>query len=455
MNNIKNASSNLQNFLKKSTSASEVANHKDTLFQFGIDLLDTSVHAIHECTVSSNLQISAVTALCLSYTCAYAGLEGCEHFVFDLSPGATGKDSAFDKASELTLQPVLKNQNAKKAQYDYECQSSDDKLPRKSFHCIHTSDATEQGVIVGFDTTKAQFVAIGEVGSKLKNKEHPLMNFLTRGYGKNSVIKPNYKKDLGDSGDLNIDGVSLFFYGNSNLQMLGTNTFKHHLVGGLMNRCILLYNSTKRSFEDQPESYDLPKLVVKKVHYKVRKLISYGQKHADKAKPKRTKTKEYNVFSKYIYDSTNEYAGSVLEYLFKRVMQNLNALIYTFHYLIGAQKGVWEDEIADSTILLGINYMKYVLKGYDALIDEIIGATAEERDEDNVEKLHSTILKLSTKHNTLKLKHRDIYRAAHLTRQQYDKLIFGMHYKTDKKFLHVLPEPSVTSVTCDKSKEVA
>lgn len=445
-------STSIQNFIGKSNVASEVDTQKDIPFYFDIDLLDTSVHEIHKHTVSSNLQISSVIALCLSYVCAYVGLKGCEHYVFDISSGATGKDSAFDKASELILQPVLDTQNTKKAQYDYECQSSDEKLPLKSFHCIHTSDATEQGVIVGFDTTKAQFVAIGEVGSKLKNKEHPLMNFITRVYGKNSVIKPNYKKDLGASGDLTISNISLFFYGNSNLQMLSKNIFKHHLVGGLINRCVLLYNTKKRTFEEQPESYDLPKLVVKKVHYKVRKLISYGQEHADKVKPKLTKTEEYNVFNKYIYDLTNEYAGSEIEYLFKRVMQNLNALIYTFHHLLCAQKGVWQDEIDEATILLGVNYMKYVLEGYDALIDELIGATAEVRDEDNAAKLHTTIFSLSKKHNTLKLKHRDIYRAAHLTRPQYDKLIFGMHYKTDKKFLHVLVE---SSVTCDKIKEVA
>lgn len=444
----------LQNFTKKNNAVCEDTDKKDVPFYFGIDLLDKSVHEIHNHTVSSNLQISAVTALCLSYVCSYMELEGCESYVFDLSPGAAGKDSAFDKAFELILQPVMNAQNAKKAQYDYERQSSDDNLPLKSFYCVHTSDATEQGVISGFDTTKSQFVAIGETSNKLRKREDPLMNFITRTYGKKSLIKPNYKKDLGAIGDLNIDGISLFFYGNSNLQMLGKSTFKHNLVGGLLNRCTLVYNTKVRVFENRPESYDISQEALGKIHFEIEGLMSYAKVNADKTKPKFTKTDEYIAFDKYIFDITNEYSGSEIEYLFKRVMQNLNAIIYTFHYLISAQQGVWNDEIPESTILLGINYMRCVLEGYEALIDEIIGASAEERDEDNVVKLHSTILSLSDKQNSLKLKHRDIYRAAHLTRKQYDKLISSMHYKTDKKFLHVLLESHMTSVTCDKTKEI-
>jgi len=455
MNILENAKKSLQSFTKNSNASSEVTNCKDIPFHFGIDVLDRLITFIHEHTVSSNLQISSVTTLCLSYTCSYVNLKGCESYVFDLSPGATGKDSAFDRAYDLVLKPVMEMQNEKKAQYDYQRQSSDEKLAQKSFHCIHTADATEQGVIAGFDNTKAQFVAIGEVGSKLKNKEHPLINFITRVYGKNNIVKPNYKKDLGAGGDLTIDGISLFFYGNSNFQMLGKSTFKHHLVGGLLNRCILVYNTKTRLFEDRPDSYDISPEVLKESHFSIHRLMIYGEKNASKAKPKLIKTDLYVEFDRYIYDLTNQCSGSELEYLFKRVMQNLNAVIYTLHYLLGAQEDVWWDEVQESTIVLGINYMKYVLEGYDALIDEIIGASAEEREEGAVAKLHSVIFSLSKKQNCSKLKHRDIYRAAHLTRQEYDKLVLNMHYKTDKKFLHILTEPSMTSVTCDKTKEVS
>jgi len=427
----------------------------DLAFHFGIDILDDSINHVHKHTVSSNIQISSVTILCLSYVCAYIGLKGCESYLFDLSHGAAGKDSAFDKASELILGPVIDAQNIRKANYDHSRQGSDENLPVKSYHCIHTSDATEQGIIIGFETTKAQLIAIGETSNKLRKKEDPLMNFITRLYGKKNIMKPNYKKDLGSGGDLNINDISIFFYGNSNFQMLGKNIFTHHLVGGSINRCVLVFNTKARPFEERPESYDLPESVIKDTHETVKYLMAYGAESASKVKPKLVKTDEYIAFDKYIYDLTNMYAGSEIEYLFKRVMQNLNAFIYTFHYLKNAQDGVCSDEIDATTVSLGINYMKYVLEGYNALIDELIGASAEVREEDNIAKLHAVILSLANKKNVLKLKHRDVYRAAHLTRKQYDKYIFGMRYKTDKKFLHVLPELAVTFVTGDKTKEVA
>lgn len=455
MNTSTGAKQKLQNFLQNSAGATALTQAADISFHFGIDLLDTSIHEIHKHTVSSNLQISAVTAQCLSYVCAYGGLNGCESYVFDLSPGAAGKDSAFDKAYELILKPVMDIQNAKKAKYDYERQSNEEKLPTKSFYCVHTSDATEQGLIQGFQSTKSQFVAVGEISNKLRKKEDPLMNFITRVYGKKSIVKPNYKKDLGDSGDLTIDGISLFFYGNSNLQMMGRSTFKHHLVGGLLNRCSLIYSTKKRPFEDRPKSYDLEESVIQECHLKVDALMSFAEAHADKPKPSFVQTEDYVAFDRYIYDITNEYAGSEVEYLFKRVIQNLNALIHTFNYLLGAQENVWHEVIPASTVNLGVEYMKYILEGYEVLIDEIIGASEELRDEDRVSKLHDTIFALSEKNNTLKLRHRDIYRAAHLKREQYDRLIKGMHYKTDKNYLYVLPEPTVTSVTRDKTSDVA
>jgi len=428
---------------------------KDIPFNFqNLEVLSIATNVIHNHTVSSYKQITATSVQCLSYVCSYTGLKGCEWYLFDLSPGATGKDSAFDKAYEVFLKPVMDLQNERKALYDYERQSSDEKLPLKSFHCIHTSDATEQGVYEGFMTTNAQFIAIGENSNKLRKKEDSLTNFTTRYYGKNTLTLPNYKKDLGTYGSLTVDGISLFYYGNSNLKMLGRNIFTHHIVGGLLNRCTLVYNTSARSFEERPESYDLEQGFIEKMHIDVHNLIRYGEVHKNKPKPLMSKTEEYVAFDRYIFDLTNKYAGSEVEYFFKRVIQNLNAIIYTFHYLVGSQNKVWNTEVKASTISLGINYMKYILAGYTELIDEIIGATAEVRDEVDIKKLHATILSLSKKKSASKLLHRDVYRAAHITRKQYDRLLLSMNYKTDKKYLHVATY-GMTTVTWDKMQEVA
>ena len=438
-------------------SASNEANSQDTdiAYNFDINLLDNQIKEIHEHTVSSNIQISIAAVQNLAYVCAYSGLDGCPLYTFDLSPGASGKDSAVDKAIELYQKPILDLQNKRKAEYDYERQSSDDKLPIKSYYCIHTSDATEQGIIEGFKATKAQFIAIGETSNKLRKKEDSLTTFVTRIYGKSSVIKPNYKKDLGSTGDLTIDGIQTFYYGNSNFKMLGKSTFTYHIVGGLLNRCILVYNTYVRSFEDRPISFELSEEVLKETHLKVERLLQFGNKHKDMKKPTLIQTDIYTKFDKHVYDLTIKNRGTEIEYFYKRTMQNTNAIIYTFHYLICAEKDQWTDYIEPSTISLGVNFMKYILKGYDALIDEVIGATAEERDEAMIEKLHSTILSLSQKSHSLKLKHREIYRAMHINKKEYDSHLSHIHYKTDRRYLYVSTDSFVTSVTSDKESKSA
>lgn len=410
---------------------------KDLNFIFGIDILDGSVEKIRLHTISSYKQIIAVCLIDLAYVIAYSGVSGTEHYVFDASPSGTGKDSAANQSYDLILQPVMEIQSKRKEAYNYERQSSDEKLPSKSFHCTHTSDATPQGTYLGFETTKAQYPRLGEIGNKMRNKENPLINFITESYGRHTLIQPNYKKDLDSGGELTIDGISLFFYGNSNIQMMGHNTFMHHLKGGLLNRCVLIYNKHTRPFEERPESYDIPNLFVDEINNSVRKLIDFGKKHSTMTKPKIPRTRIYMYFDRYIYDKTNEIKATGVQDIFKRTMQNLNAIILTLHYLKCWEQDSWLPEIQDETVHTAVRYMEYVIDGYDVLIDELVGVAQDKANEANSEKIHKRIKELSV--NERKIIHRDIYRPLHFSRKDYDALINGMNYHTDKKYLYALP----------------
>ena len=415
-------------------------NSDDKAFKFNIDFVDDSIESIHKHTVSSYTQITATFFQAIAFVLAYCGIKGCEFYVFDASPGGSGKDSAFDKSFELVLQPIMDIQNQKKRKYDYERQKSNQKDFPKSFHFIHTSDATEQGVLKGFETTPAQFIAIGETSKKMRKSDDPLMNFITREYGKKTIIKPNYKKDLEDcSGDLTIKDTKLFFYGNSNLELLGSNKFTHHLKGGLLNRCLLVFNTNNRAFKDIPDSYELPTQIVSEMHKIIKELIEFVNEQREDKTLHIPKTEEYINFNRIIYDITQDNKGTELEYLYKRIMQNINAFITTLHYIKCFQNNKMAHIVDDSTVSLGVDLMKYFLQGYHALIDEIIGVTAEKRDEDIVEKIHVAITTLSDSQGTLQLLHRDIYRAVHLKRKEYDFYLSNMNYKMDKKYLYVLP----------------
>ncbi len=408
----------------------------DEQFVFGIPLIDNSVVSVREHTISSYKQITAVCILDLAYVLAYGGLLGTEHYVFDASSSATGKDSAADRSYQLHLQPVMQLQSDRKEAYEYERQSSDTKLPSKSFHCIHTTDATPQGTYLGFETTKTQYPRMGEIGNKMRNKEHPLMIFITDSYGKHTLVQPNYKKDLEAKGDLTVDEISLFFYGNSNIQMMGEKIFIYHLQGGLLNRCILIYNTEVRAFDERPHDFDLPHPFVMEVNTKIRELIDFAKKHAGMAKPKIPRTEAYRAFDKYIFEQTNEVNNTGIQDLFKRTMQNLNAIIYTLHYLICAQEDSWQTEIAESTVLMGVKYMRYIIDGYDMLISEIIGSAQDERDESIRGKIHKKVQELTIGGAT-KIVHRDIYRPLHLKVDHYKALIAKMNYQQDAN--HLIP----------------
>ena len=409
----------------------------DTSFIFDMAILDDSIESIHTHTISSYMQISLIVLLDMAYLFAYGGLRGTAFYLFDLCPSGKGKDSSANHSFELFLKPIMEIQNERKKQYEYERQISEDDLPPRSFHCIHISDATPQGTYRAFETTKAQYPRLGEVGNKMKNKEHPLMNFITDGYGKHTLIQPNYKKDLDIGGDLCVDNISLFFYGNSNIQMMSGNTLLHHLQGGLLNRCILVYNTYTRPFEQRPHIYTLPRDFVTKIHHMVQTILEFAQNYADRPVPPIPRTAEYVTFDRYIYDQTELLGDTEIRDLFRRTMQNLNAIILTLHYIRCWERQVWFEEVEESTVHTGVKFMRYVLGDYSKLTDEIIGAAKDERDESNIEKLHQKIQELSP--NKDKIRHRELYRALHLNRKEYDGLLRFANYKTDKHFLYLHP----------------
>lgn len=409
----------------------------DKPFFLDIEILDMCIGAIHKTTDGSHKQISAMVMLDIAYILAYSGLHGTDHYLFDASPSGTAKDSTSDRSYELLLKPVMKIQNERKKAYEYKCQNSDEDLPIKAFPCIHINDATPQGTFRGFDTTKSQYIRIGEISNKLRSKDNSLMNFITNGYGKHTLIHPNYKKDLDTRGDLAVEDISLFFYGNSNIQMMGRSTFMHHLQGGLLNRCVMVYNTHKRAFEYRPERYDFPLGYIELMNEYALNLMTFSQKYSDETKPTIPRTEAYVAFDKYIYDQINEMSNTAVQDLFKRTMQNLNAYILTLHYLVCAQDEEWYTEVSESTVLMGVEFMQYIIEDYDTLIDEIIGAAQDVRDESNTQKIRAKVKELSSAGKS-KVSHRELYRALHLNRKDYDALIADMHYKKDKSFLYFL-----------------
>ncbi len=407
---------------KETTTLSKPESYKRT----GINLVDDIVPIIHSRCRSSYKQITAIAVSDIAYVASYAGLKGTAHYLFDFSNSGSGKDSSADHSKELLLSPIVSLQMEDAKEYAQE-RKEDKDLLSKMFKCIHGGDSTVQAVYKGFEVSRSQYVRRGEIGVMLRDKAHPLVNFIIDTYGRKRVEMPSYKKEIDENIPLEVDDASLSFYGNSNLTMLGVDLFRYHMKGGLLNRCLLLYEDYTRPFEELPEEYDLSQIDVISTNERVRSFIDWGKSHAHIEKPLIRKTPEYKKFAKWVYDEEEKLRGSEAQDIHKRTMQNLNSIIYTFHYLSCFEEGVWKDMTTAQIVSNAIKYVKWVISRYDNLIDEVSGVSAEIRSDEK----SSKILQYVNDHK-LPITLREVYKPMHLKRADVEIAIAGI-FKHDGK----------------------
>lgn len=392
----------------------------------GIDIIDSSVPIIYNHCASSYKQITALIVFDLAYVLAYSGLAGTVHYLFDLSSSGSGKDSAADRSKELLLVPVIELQKQEKKEYSRQ-RKEDNDLPPKMFKCIHGGHATIQAIYKGFESVAAQAIRRGETGMLMRDKNNPMVNFIIDSYGKKRIEMPSYKQEIDDAVPLDVNNASLFFYGNSNLSMLGKETFRYHMKGGMLNRCLLLFEYYRRPFEKKPESYDIPVDVLTDVNGRIDNLILWANKFRKNEKPVIPRTEDYMMFSKWVYDKENELSGTDSQEIHKRTIQNLHGIIYTFHYLSCYESNEWKVEITEKTVVDAIHYLEWIISQYDALMDEINGVNEEIRTDEK----SNDILKY-IEEQKLPIPMRKVYRKFHLKKADVERAVAGF-YKHDGK----------------------
>ncbi len=401
-------------------------NEQESYKRTGLKLIDDVVPIIYGRCRSSHKQITAITLFDLAYVSAYAGLKGTSHYLFDLSNSGSGKDSAADRSKALILSPVTVMQIEKQKEYAKE-RKEDPDLHSKMFKCIHGGDATVQAVYKGFEVVPAQAIRRGELGQVMQDKSNHLMNFVIDSYGKSSIEMPSYKKEIDENIPLEVNNASLLFYGNSNLSMLGNRTFKYHMKGGLLNRCLLIFEDYTRPFDELPDKYDLSQIDVIGINERVHSFIEWGKTHSHIEKPLIRKTPEYKKFAKWVYDEEEKLRGSESQEIHKRTMQNLSGMIYTFHYLSCFDEKMWKDMTTAQTVSNAIKYVKWVIAHYDNLINEVSGVNDEIRSDEKSSKILQYILD-----QKLPVSIRQVYRKFNTTRKEVEITIAG-RFKHDGK----------------------
>lgn len=399
---------------------------KECSKKMGIDIVDNVVTAIHERCISSYKQITALVVFDLAYVLAYSGLDGTTHYLFDLSASGSGKDSAADHSKELLLSPIIELQKQEQKEYRQQ-QKENSSLPSKMFKSIHGGHTTVQAIYKGFEVVPVQAIRRGETGVLMRDKNNPMLNFIIDSYGKKRIEMPSYKKEIDDSIPLDVNNASLFFYGNSNLSMLGKEAFRYHIKGGMLNRCFLLFEDYRRPFEKRPESYDMPVDVLDEVHDWINDLILFANKFRDEEKPVIPRTKDYMQFARWIYDKEDELRNTDSQEIHKRTMQNLHGIIYTFHYLSCYENHGWRAEIAEETVVKAIHHVEWIISEYDILMEEIAGVLEEIRTDEKSNNILQYIAE-----QKLPISLRQIYRKFHLRKADVESAIARV-YRHDGK----------------------
>ncbi len=217
-------------------------------FKFSVKWLNDYCKTIKAHAPSGYPQIEVKALQNIAYLFSYGGLRAEPFYILDLCPSGTGKGENVKLQSQLLLSPVYERQKVKLNEdierYNAEVaerKGKDKELvkPPMLHKCIHSNDTSKEALFESFEAVPAQLIEFSELGLRLKQND-PTIDYICDGYGKSELTAPNYKNQR-YKGLLKVDGTSLFFIGDTNLQYLTKKAFYNHLQGGLINRCLIVY----------------------------------------------------------------------------------------------------------------------------------------------------------------------------------------------------------------------
>ncbi len=418
------------------------------------DFIESAVESISNHSVSSKKQIKAICVFDISNIIATAGIRETAHYLFDFSSSGSGKDSSADLSRDIFLRALEQQQEDKRKTY-YADMKDDKELVPKIFSNIHGADITVQSIAKAYEANNHQCVRRGEIGQLLKDDDNELIMFIVANYGKNTIDLPKYIKNLGSNTPAFIKSASLSFYGNSNLAYLNKKTFQKHMSGGLLNRCIMLFEDYIRPFDDRPNSFSIEHIELSIFQRKSNLFFEYCKSAKKHTVPKIAKTDKYIEFDRKIYAKEVELKGSIVQDIHKRTMQNLRAIIYTFHYVECFERDfkVVENlnlldeieiehldkdnnkitckyspsDISDECISKAVDYMCWLTLHYDKLILEAIGINEDIRKEDLTEKIIAYGIErlADSRDKNLPFTLRDLYKRFHISKKELLELLEG------------------------------
>jgi len=407
-------------------------------FNFSSKLLRDSTKIVYNATTSGYVQINIKTLQNIAYIFNYAGFKLQPFYLTDLSPSGTGKGENISKNSDLFLKPILDIEQEKRinAIDEYKRIVSESKSNKeasqvpvpKNNRCIHGNDISKEALYESFEAIPSQMIEMSELGLRLEKKDDPVIAYIVDGHSKDIIKAPNYK-NASMKKNLFVENISLFFTGDTNLEYLSKELFYKHLGGGLINRCMIIYNDYIPSSKDYPEYYYIDKSIKEEYSNIVHRMIKFSKECSSYAIPnnyiKSSIFKEYNSYlqnkKKELLDNRNPFG-----HFYNRANYNFTAIIQVLHLVKCFEANIWSSVIVDDTIKEAIELCK-IYFDFSGLINELNGTKAEEVKDLKTEKVMNYISS-----QKLPLNIRDSYRALNITKSELLSILAGK-YTTDNK----------------------
>lgn len=396
-------------------------------FRFSSKSLNDLSDIVYTHCAAHRSQINIKALQNIAFLFNYGGAKIPAFYILDVSPSGTGKTSCITHLRDLLLIPVIKKQEERALQdiTKYEQSSLKEsennlklKVP-KLYKCIHTNDTSKEALLESFETTRTQMIEMGEIGLKLK-KQNPVIEFIIEQYGQKSLYVPNFKNNRFNQ-KFHIDNTSIFFIGDTSLQYLGRNAFFDHLMGGLINRCMIVFERSLRNFDDLPTEYTIGGSYIQKFNSLAIEMIEFSSKMENYNIKPFGQNPYFLEYARTIYDQQKNLIENrdYISYFYNRFVQNSISIIHTMHYIECFENGVLTDIVSDDTIKEGIAFCKNYID-FEDLIMELTGERDDDRDQLIYEKIISIITEIG-----LPCKIRDIYRKAHITKSTFDAVMSG------------------------------
>ena len=392
-------------------------------FNFSSKLLRDCTKVIYEHTSSGYNQINLKTIQNIGFLMCYGGINTDSFYYLDLSPSGVGKGENIAKNSDLLLNQVFKIQEEKlkedidnyhNSKIEATGKEEKDKIPEPKMHkCIHSNDLSKEALYESFEAMPSQMIEFSELGLRLKQKDDKVITYIVDGHSKKSILAPNYKNARFKK-SLRVENISLFFTGDTNLQYLGKDIFYNHLQGGLINRCMIVFNDYIPDYEHMPKSYVIDKNIIDEYTDISMNIVKFAME-----------CKNHNIPTNYLNNSIFiEYESflhnkkkELLEnrnpfgHFYSRAVYNFRAILKIIHLIKCFEDDIWHQKVEDSTICETIELCR-IYFDFSGIINELNGIKIEKTTDKNLSKLINYI---DLNKSKLPLKIRDLQRGTSLT----------------------------------------